>query len=220
MKSERPAGRQKTTKERILDSAEHLFAWNGFRGTSLRAITGGAGVNLAAVNYHFGTKEALLEAVLERRLIPLNQKRRENLERVRKDARRQRRKPLVHDLVLAIIKPTLDFLTSVPRAEDFTAIVTRSFLDPDPTVRRIFLRQVKPVFELIFAGFGEALPELSEKVLLWRLYFLFGAFSQAMYLCISRYDEDLIEIPLDSDAETITAAFLPFITAGMESPEI
>jgi hypothetical protein len=76
------------------------------------------------------------------------------------------------------------------------------------------------VFELIFAGFSEALPDLSEKVLLWRLYFLFGAFSQAMYLCISRYDDDLVEIPLDSDAGTITAAFLPFITAGMESPEI
>ena len=220
MKREKPARLQKTTKERILDAAEHLFAWNGFRGTSLRAITGTAGVNLAAVNYHFGTKEALLEAVLERRIIPLNQMRRENLERVREEARRRRRKPLVHDLVLAIIKPTLDFLTSVPRAEDFTAIVTRSFLDPDDTVRRIFFRQVKPVFELIFAGFSEALPDLSKKVLLWRLHFLFGAFSQAMYLCISRYDEALIDLPLDSDAETITAMFLPFITAGMESPDI
>ena len=158
MKREKTVGRQKTTKERILDSAEHLFARNGFRGTSLRAITGTAGVNLAAVNYHFGTKEALLEAVLERRLIPLNQMRRENLERVREDARRQHRKPLVHDLVLAIIKPSLDFLTSVPRAEDFTAIVTRSFLDPDTTVRRIFLRQGETGVRAYFCGIQRSTP--------------------------------------------------------------
>ena len=78
---------------------------------------------------------------------------------------------------------------------------------------------MKPVFDLIFAAFREALPHLSEKVLLWRLHFLFGAFSQAMYLSIRGYDEGLLEVSLDSDARTITATFLPFITAGMESPE-
>ena len=53
------------TKARILDAAERLFADNGYSATSLRDITNEAGVNLAAVNYHFGSKEALLSAVLE-----------------------------------------------------------------------------------------------------------------------------------------------------------
>ena len=57
---------QSDTKQRILDAAEYLFAHDGYRGTSLRAITGKAKVNLAAVNYHFGSKGALLEEVIKR----------------------------------------------------------------------------------------------------------------------------------------------------------
>ena len=56
------------TKDRILDVAETLFADNGFAATSLRDITREAGVNIAAVNYHFGSKDGLLGAVLERRI--------------------------------------------------------------------------------------------------------------------------------------------------------
>ena len=63
-----------STTERILDTAEELFAEQGF-STSLRNITADAGVNLAAVNYHFGSKEALIQAVFTRRLGPLNAER-------------------------------------------------------------------------------------------------------------------------------------------------
>ncbi len=58
------AEEQADTKERILDAAEYLFARNGYRGTSLREITGRAEVNLAAVNYHFGSKKTLVEEVI------------------------------------------------------------------------------------------------------------------------------------------------------------
>ena len=60
------------TKQRILDAAESLFMEHGFEATSLRSITAAAGVNLAAVNYHFGSKEELFQAVLTRRLDPMN----------------------------------------------------------------------------------------------------------------------------------------------------
>ena len=60
------------TKLTILDTAERLFADHGFGATSLRNIISEAEVNLAAVHYHFGSKEALIKAVLERRIIPLN----------------------------------------------------------------------------------------------------------------------------------------------------
>ena len=63
------------TRDRLLDAAEALFMEHGFEATSLRAITAAAGANLAAVNYHFGGKEALFEAVLTRRLDPMNQER-------------------------------------------------------------------------------------------------------------------------------------------------
>src|SRR3981081_4013505 len=63
------------TKTRILDAAELLFMEHGFEATSLRQLTSAAGVNLAAVNYHFGSKEELFQAVLTRRLDPMNQER-------------------------------------------------------------------------------------------------------------------------------------------------
>ena len=58
------------TKEQILDVAERMFAESGVHGVSLRAIIAEAGVNLAAVHYHFGSKDALVEAVFERRVGP------------------------------------------------------------------------------------------------------------------------------------------------------
>src|SRR5215831_15729480 len=69
------ASRRGVTKNRILDAAEALFMEHGFEATSLRQITAAAGVNLAAVHYHFGGKEELFEAVLTRRLDPMNQER-------------------------------------------------------------------------------------------------------------------------------------------------
>src|SRR5690349_7711707 len=74
------------TKTRILDAAEQLFMEHGFEATSLRSLTAAAGVNLAAVNYHFGSKEELFQAVLTRRLDPMNQERIELLERVEREA--------------------------------------------------------------------------------------------------------------------------------------
>src|SRR6187401_3770986 len=73
------------TKSRILDVAEHLFMEHGFEATSLRGLTSSAGVNLAAVNYHFGSKEELFQAVLTRRLDPMNQERIELLDRIERE---------------------------------------------------------------------------------------------------------------------------------------
>ena len=63
------------TKTKILNAAEKLFGVNGFHGTSLRDITAEAQVNLAAVNYHFQSKESLMDALIERRIEPINSKR-------------------------------------------------------------------------------------------------------------------------------------------------
>lgn len=67
--------RSTSTRESILDTAESLFAQQGHEATSMRQITGAAGVNLASVNYHFGSKESLVQAVLKRRLEVLNRER-------------------------------------------------------------------------------------------------------------------------------------------------
>ena len=74
------------TRTRILDAAEELFMQHGFEGTSMRLLTAKAGANLAAVNYHFGSKDALIEAVFRRRLDPMNAERIAELDRLEKDA--------------------------------------------------------------------------------------------------------------------------------------
>ncbi|EQD66424.1 Transcriptional regulator, TetR-like, DNA-binding, bacterial/archaeal domain protein, partial [mine drainage metagenome] len=73
---------QFSTKQRILGAAEALFAQHGFAGASLRQVTTAANVNLAAVNYHFGSKDNLIEAVFRRRLDALNARRHAALAKV------------------------------------------------------------------------------------------------------------------------------------------
>ena len=132
------------TQKKILDAAELLFSQNGYHGTSLRAITAEAGVNVAAVNYHFGSKEALLQNVFERRLIPLNNARIEMLEAVLSEAKEQRRRPLVRDLMHAFVAPTISFRDSDPGARNFITLIGRSIDEPHGAVRRSFFRLLEP----------------------------------------------------------------------------
>src|SRR5205807_225879 len=88
------------TKQRILDSAERLFAEHGFEGTSLRAIIADAKVNLAAIHYHYHSKEALLDAVILRRLAPVNRERLELL-----DACEQAGPPSLEAVLEAFLAP-------------------------------------------------------------------------------------------------------------------
>ena len=81
------------TRERILDAAERLFMAHGYEGTSMRQITGEAAVNLAAVNYHFGSKESLMQEVFRRRLDWLNEERLRVLDHMEADANGKPLKP-------------------------------------------------------------------------------------------------------------------------------
>ncbi len=202
------------TKERILDSAEYLFARKGFHNTSLRAITGRAGVNLASVNYHFGSKEALLEAVFERRLLPLNDLRRRRLEEVRERAGREGRRPAVRDVLRAFFEPTIAFRDSGPGARDFITLVGRAMTDPDDVARNLFIRHITPLLHLLFEVLCEALPEIPRDVLFERLQFTFGTLVQAIH-CTDKADcfpEGVCSRP---DAGTLTERILDFVIPGM-----
>src|SRR5580692_1378770 len=114
------------TKSRILDSAEKLFGLNGFEATSLRDITAEAQVNLAAVNYHFQSKESLIDAVIERRILPINQRRFEMLDAAGR--------PLsVEQIVEAFLAPLLmpEVLPAVP-------LIGRVLSNPSQFVDRVY----------------------------------------------------------------------------------
>lgn len=208
---------QADTKERILAAAEQLFADEGFHNASLRAITSEANANVAAVNYHFGSKEALLEAVFERRLVPLNRLRREWLESVRAEARAAGQRPRPREVLRAFIEPTLAFRDSSPGAAGFVRLVGRAIAEPDDTLRRIFMRQMEPIFFLLYDILQEALPQLTPDVLFWRLHFSLGAMSHTMCMA-GRFQLLPAGVAPPNDAASLTTLVLDFITAGMEAP--
>jgi len=133
------------TKTRILDAAEYLFARHGYDATSLRQITGRAKVNLAAVNYHFGSKKELVKAVIARRLLPLNKLREERLDEVER-ALASGGKVGSREILRAFIEPTVHFRASGRGPEDFIVLVGRILAEPDQTAREIFIEMVRPLF--------------------------------------------------------------------------
>ena len=207
---------QPDTKTRILDAAEKLFAEDGFHNTSLRGITGLAKVNLAAVNYHFGSKNALLQAVIERRLLPLNRIRQQKLEAVLAQADAASQSPEAGQLLHAFIEPTLAFRNSGPGAKDFVALIGRALSEPDETVRNCFLQQVLPIFKLLFSGLQRALPQLPVNILLTRLHFTMGAMSHVM--CMSaRPALKLPGFPEPLAEDKLAEELITFVCAGLET---
>jgi len=210
-------GANVTTKERILGASEHLFSKQGYHNTSLREITREAGVNLAAVNYHFGSKKALLESVFKRHLEPLNMDRREKLTDVRDRAHRDGHSPDVEEVLHAFFLPMLHYRETDPGAEAFISLVGRVISDPSEEVREIFMDHVRPIFFLCFEVLCEALPHISKEILFWRLQFAIGAMSRALYMGGQpvKYPEG---VDPAYDAETMAGLLFPFVTGGMGAP--
>jgi len=209
---------QLDTKTRILDGAEQLFAREGFHNTSLRALTQLANVNLASVNYHFGSKHALLHAVIERRLLPLNEIRAKEMEAVITHAKERGTKPSAEALLRAFIEPTLEFKNSGPGARDFISLIGRSLSEPDETVRNCFLELILPNFHLLFDGLHEALPQLSSAVLLARLQFIMGTLSHVMSMgTLSSLQDPNFPHPLEQSE--LIEQLIKYAHVGLEAPE-
>lgn len=206
---------RRKTKEKLLDAAELLFAREGYHSTSLRALTTEAGVNLAAVNYHFGGKEALVGAVFERRLQPLNKIRMEQLQALREKAG-DRGKPAVEEILRAFIAPMVEYRSSGPGARDFSTLIGRAMTEPDSTTRTIFMEQMKPVFLLAFELLCRSLPRLSPVQVFSRFQFTIGAVNRSM--CLSESSPLLPRgITPPQKADEILSLLIPFLTAGMEA---
>ncbi len=100
------------TKERLIDAAESLFGDRGIAAVSVRDITARAEANIAAVNYHFGSKDALFLAVLKRRMEPLNAERLRLLDIVEETAGGE--PPALEEILSAFVEPTFRVFRSNP----------------------------------------------------------------------------------------------------------
>src|SRR4051812_7971189 len=134
------------TRSRILDVAEDLFGERGLDRVSIRDITRKANVNLAAINYHFGSKKDLIAAVFERRVVPVNKARLAALDVVEKAA--GKRAPKLEDILEAFIRPAIP-----SSAEDatggaaFSKLFGRCLSEPSPDVEALLKKQFEPLAE-------------------------------------------------------------------------
>ena len=201
-----------TTRERILATAEQLFAEGGVATTSLRTITSLARVNLAAVNYHFGSKEALIEAVYERRLGPLNRARLINLDQIE-----QRGSPaLIEEIVRAFVDPIVDL--SAHDAKDgivFMRLLAQTYSEAAQYFHKLFGREYESVIKRYRAALARLLPNLSATELDWRVQFMVGAVNHAV--------ADTVYLRMlggaaSHDLQRAARELVPFITAGLRAP--
>jgi AcrR family transcriptional regulator len=201
------------TRERILDAAERLFARQGFDASSMRTITADAGVNVAAVHYHFGSKEALIEEVFHRRLGPLND---ERLQRLDALEGQDGAVPSLEQLVEAFVGPALR-VYGKPECGGpvFTRLLGHALGQPHGPVRELFTHQFQEVFGRFTSALQDALPELPRTEIVWRFLFMVGAMAHTMALSgdIARMSGD---DPLDIDG-TIRR-LVPFLCAGLRAP--
>jgi AcrR family transcriptional regulator len=204
------------TRLRILDAAEWLFTEQGFEATTLREITGAAGVNLAAVNYHFGSKEALIREVFSRRLTWLNQQRLRELDRLEAEAGGAPLKPsrILEVFFGAALKMAAD---AEGGGRTFMRLLGRTYTKPSEFVRGILAEEYAAVIARFKAALIKALPGVPAEEILWRFHFMLGAMSYA----ISGADALHIVAPGaldDGDSEALYARLMSFMLGGLRAP--
>jgi AcrR family transcriptional regulator len=196
------------TRDRILDSAEALFAERGFNRASVRAITEGAGANLAAVNYNFGSKMDLIRAVLERRVGPLNAERLRRL-----DERTATGACSLEEVVDAFIGPALSSLQGASDRATLARLLGMAFAQPSEELRDILLEQFGPVIDRFVAALVRVLPDLTRQQVYWRFHFMIGAlgYSVAFGGLAASYSGGLCD---PADSETVRRQLGCFLVAG------
>jgi AcrR family transcriptional regulator len=195
------------TKNRILDSSEKLFGLRGFEGVSLRDITTDAGVNLASINYHFQTKEALIDAVIARRIEPVNQRRYELLEALGPE-------PTVEQIVESFLRPALEKLGTA----NLGSLMGRVMANPDLFVDRIFKVHFAPLADRFISALSKALPDLPLTEVIWRFHFMIGIMSHQLLWggVIERISNGLCSM---KDREALLQRTVQFAAAGFKSNE-
>lgn len=204
------------TRLRILDAAELLFTEHGFEATTLRQITGVAEVNLAAVNYHFGSKEALIREVFRRRLTWLNQQRLKELDRLEAEAGDAPVKPsrILEVFFGVALKMAAD---TEGGGRTFMRLLGRTYSKPSEFVRGFLAEEYAAVIARFKAALIKALPGVPGKEILWRFHFMLGAMSYAIsgadaLHIVAEGDLD------DGDTEALYARLMSFMLGGLRAP--
>ncbi len=204
---------QTATKNRILDAAETLIARDGYAATSLRAITMEAEANVAAIHYHFGSKQALLEALFDRRVGSVNDERLRRLD----EAEKGDRVPPLEEVLRIFLEPALCRLGSEdPGWTRFTQLMGRIQSESGEHVQAIH-HVFSRIRERFVAALQRSLPHLSAADIAWRMHFLIGS------MCFLMSDPCRLSVMTEgrcdaSDPEQAISQLIAFVRGGFAAP--
>jgi len=199
-----------STKDRILGAAEELFAQFGFAGTSLRQVTSRADVNIAAVNYHFGSKENLVNEVFRRRMDDMSQQRLTSLKLAMKEHPGE-----LEPILAAFVEPALA-IAQDRHGSAFARMVARAYAEKNDALRKFLSEHYGHVLREFAKAISACLPGLAKDSLYWRLDILVGSLTYAMA------DFGLIRRPSGvteaAHRERAARELIRFAAAGFRSP--
>ncbi|WP_170930958.1 TetR/AcrR family transcriptional regulator [Vibrio cholerae] len=201
-----------STKEKILDVAEGLFAEYGFNDTSLRTITSKAGVNLASVNYHFGDKKTLVRAVLNRYLEAFMPEMKQSLERLN-----ERDDYDMAEVFEALRAPLRSLSELRPNGTSrFMLLIGRGYTDVQGHLRWFITNRYNDVLTLFFTdSVLKANPNLTRETLFWRLHFTLGTcvFTMASSQALAEIAEN--DFGSKVDPKSVVDQLIPYLAAGV-----
>lgn len=201
---------QAATKAAVFNAAERLFALHGFQNVSVRDITADAGVNLASVNYHFGSKDALLFEIFRRRTSELN---RERARMLHEANARHDGKPPVRDILQAYFAPPLRWAAPDNERRISVQFIIRARSEGTEQMREVLRNDVSHL-----ARFAEALiaarPDLPPEEVYWRLHFCLGMVHNNRFAEFDRLHHLSGGLTREGDVESLLQRMLDFAEAG------
>ena len=203
------------TKVDILDAAEILFSEHGFADTSLRAITSQASVNLASVNYHFGSKKLLIQEVLRRYLDIFVPEVGVQLQTLLNETP----KPNMQQVFSSLIKPLLLLNQARPDGTAiFVRLLGRGDSESQGHLRKYIMFHYGEVLKRFVEAIRLAAPELTPSEIFWRIHFAIGTFVFTMASSKALLEIAEADYQQAEDIEGIIHRLIPYISAGTGAP--
>lgn len=203
------------TRKRVIEAAEKLFALRGIEAVSVRDITQAAGVNLAAINYHFGTKNALAAEVFKQTIDPLNAQRLQLLDNV--ETKSGRKAPALEAVLEAMIRPCVERgFDHRADSETFLRLTGRCLSEPNAEIDQIIRAHFEKLIRRFDAAFLRALPGLDPEELFWRIKFMVGALHYSLLTC-GKQKNLPAKLRKTLDAEGLIQRLVTFTAAGLRA---
>ena len=198
------------TKNQVFNAAERLFALHGFQNVSVRDITAEAGVNLASVNYHFGSKDALLFEIFRRRTAELN---RDRARMLHEASDRHGGKPPVREILTALIAPPLKWLAPANDRRISLQFLIRARSEGTEQMREVLRSDVSHLRRFSDALLT-ALPQLPPEEVYWRIHFALGMIHQNRFAELDRLSVLSEGLTHEEDVEGLLRRMVDFAEAG------